>query len=222
MSAPIVERSTTPLSQLLREGTMAAHQDAEESDFMAQLLDGHLNTRAAHLLTGQLGFVYEALEDAMRAVADSPAVATIYDPNLERVPALRSDLENMLGAEWESHVEMLPATARYVARLRELADQGDALRLIAHDYVRYLGDISGGQVIRKRLNGLYGISMDHLLFYDFAAIGKIPPYRTNYRKNLDALPLDHDSQQVLVEEAKKAFAFNSAVFAELEASLSTK
>ena len=91
----------------------------------------------------------------------------------------------------------------------------DAARVIAHHYVRYLGDISGGQVIAARLASFYGIDSEALKFYDFAAIGKIPPYRANYRRQLDQLLLTEEQRVELIEEAKEAFALNTAVFMDL-------
>ena len=87
--------------------------------------------------------------------------------------------------------------------------------MIAHHYVRYLGDISGGQVIAVRVADLYNVAPEALKFYDFSAIGKIPPYRTNYRQRLDNLPLTARQRTELIGEANTAFGMNSALFADL-------
>ena len=87
---------------------------------------------------------------------------------------------------------------------------------MAHHYVRYLGDISGGQVIAARLGALYGIDPDALNFYDFTAIGKIPPYRNGYRQRIDEMRLAEAERAALISEAQAAFAFNSGIFAELD------
>lgn len=202
-----------PLSVALREETAHAHENAERSAFMQRLISGELTAEAAADLGGQLWFVYESLERAVRSVADTPIASAVADPRLERRFALEADLAALVGGDWREKIRILPATASYVARLEEIS--GSAVEVVAHHYVRYLGDVSGGQVIAARLGALYDIEPDALNFYDFSAIGKIPPYRKGYRERLDSLNLTADEREALLVEAQRAFAFNSAIFAEL-------
>ena len=202
-----------PLSVVLREETAHAHENAERSAFMQRLISGELTAEAAADLGGQLWFVYESLERAVRSVADTPIASAVADPRLERRFALEADLAALVGGDWREKIRILPATASYVARLEEIS--GSAVEVVAHHYVRYLGDVSGGQVIAARLGALYDIEPDALNFYDFSAIGKIPPYRKGYRERLDSLILTADEREALLVEAQRAFAFNSAIFAEL-------
>ncbi len=198
----------SPLSAQLREATQQAHSEAEGSQFMSRLIAGELNPEAVAFFTGQLWFIYEALERAVRNV-DCP----VADPRLERKLALEADLAEMYGADWRDQVRILPATARYVAHLGEL----DSPHLVtAHHYVRYLGDISGGQVIAARLGAVYGIDRDALNFYHFTAIDKIPPYRKAYKAALNEMQLSDAARAELLEEARVAFGLNSAVFAEMD------
>ena len=202
-----------PLSVALREETAHAHENAERSTFMQRLISGELTAGAAADLGGQLWFVYESLERAVRSVAHTPIASAVADPRLERRFALEADLAALVGGDWREKIRILPATASYVARLEEIS--GSAVEVVAHHYVRYLGDVSGGQVIAARLGALYDIEPDALNFYDFSAIGKIPPYRKGYRERLDSLILTADEREALLVEAQRAFAFNSAIFAEL-------
>ncbi|TYT21815.1 biliverdin-producing heme oxygenase [Corynebacterium urealyticum] len=202
-----------PLSAALRDATAAVHARAENSSFMQRLLSGQLTEAAAADLAGQLWFVYDALENAARSVANSPIAGAVADPRLERRDALEADLELFIGEDWREKIQALPATAAYVARLEEIA--GKPVEVVAHHYVRYLGDISGGQVIAAMLRSHYGIPAGALNFYDFSAIGKIPPYRNGYRERVDGLALNNDQRATLLTEAEKAFNFNTAIFAEL-------
>lgn len=202
-----------PLSAALRDATAAVHTRAENSSFMQRLLSGQLTEAAAADLAGQLWFVYDALENAARSVANSPIAGAVADPRLERRDALEADLELFIGEDWREKIQALPATAAYVARLEEIA--GKPVEVVAHHYVRYLGDISGGQVIAAMLRSHYGIPAGALNFYDFSAIGKIPPYRNGYRERVDGLALNNDQRATLLTEAEKAFNFNTAIFAEL-------
>lgn len=207
--------TSQPLSKALREATATAHDDAEGSDFMEQMLSGKLSIDAVAEFAGQLWFVYEALERAVRGIADVPLAASIVDRRLERQAALEADLAGMYGANWRDKIRILPATMKYVSRLEEITGTGDPVPVIAHHYVRYLGDVSGGQVIAARLGTYYGIDLESLNFYDFTAIGKIPPYRNAYREALDELELNEEQRELLLTEAQAAFRFNSGVFVDL-------
>ncbi|PMC62404.1 biliverdin-producing heme oxygenase [Corynebacterium xerosis] len=212
----MLQTTTERLTTRLREATAAAHDDAENSGFMSTLLDGELHACAAADLAGQLWFVYGALEDAVRSIADTPEGAAIADERLERHDALERDLEFLVGPQWRSSIEALPPTAAYVNRLTELARARDAASLLAHHYVRYLGDLSGGQIIARRLRDHYGIDGEGAAFYDFSALGKIKPYRDAYRERLDALELRDDVRDRVLAEAVLAFRLNTALFRELD------
>ena len=55
-----------------------------------------------------------------------------------------------------------------------------------------------------------------LTFYRFDGIDKAKPYKDAYRATLDALPLDAETQALVVREAIRTFRLNQAVFADLE------
>lgn len=63
----------------------------------------------------------------------------------------------------------------YTSRLNSLAQSTgkvEASRLLAHAYVRYLGDLSGGQFIRRKLSKAYGLEDGSgLTFYEFGKLG---------------------------------------------------
>ena len=109
-----------PLSVALREETAHAHENAEGSAFMQRLMSGQLSAEAAADLSGQLWFVYESLEHAVRSVAHTPIAGAVADPRLERRFALEADLATLVGSDWREKIRILPATASYVARLEEV------------------------------------------------------------------------------------------------------
>lgn len=200
--------TATPLSQDLRTATEQAHRRAEHSPFMADLLEGRASAAAYTALTGQLLHVYRTLEDAVRRHADHPALSPLVDARLDRTGRLEADL-HALGVD-PTTVEVLPATRAYTERLGE----ADAVALVAHHYVRYLGDLSGGQAIATLVERHYGIT-DAVTFYDFADLGKAKPYKDDYRARLDALPVAGPERERLLAEAVTAFELNQALFADL-------
>ncbi|RPF28881.1 heme oxygenase (biliverdin-producing) [Georgenia muralis] len=199
------------LATELREGTRAEHRAAESAGFVTALLDGRLGPDAyADLAAQQLG-VYRALEAGGGRLTGAAAV--LVAPELARTAALEADLAHLWGPAWRGRVEPVPAVRRYVSRLDAVAatDVGYA----AHAYVRYLGDLSGGQVVAAMLRRHYGVAEEGLRFYRFDGIEKVKPYKDAYRARLDALPFGATERAAVVAEARYALRLNREVFDDL-------
>lgn len=130
-------------------------------------------------------------------------------------PEIEKDLTFLVGADWAERITLHPATERYVARLRTVGASLPAYA--AHAYTRYLGDLSGGQIIKRMLERHYGLSGDGLAFYTFVEIPKSKPFKDVYRERLDGLVLTPEQLDETVAEAKHAFRLNSDLFADLGA-----
>ncbi|GEL47663.1 biliverdin-producing heme oxygenase [Cellulomonas hominis] len=204
---------TAPLSVLLREGTRSEHEAAEGSRFVEDLLGGRLTVGAYADLAAQLHTVYTALEEVGEQVRRTPAGAGVVFDELARVPALESDLAHLLGPGWRDSTAPHPATAGYAAAIRAGGD--DVGAYVAHAYTRYLGDLSGGQVIGRMVQRHYGVPDAGVAFYAFPAIPKPKPFKDLYRARVDALELDAAGRAAVVEEARAAFRHNRALFAAL-------
>jgi heme oxygenase len=124
-----------------------------------------------------------------------------------------SDLKK-LGVENWSETEMLPATKEYVARINSLGGIED-VRLLAHHYTRYLGDLSGGQAIGALVRRHYGLTEEQTSFYHFAQIEAVVPFKEGYRAAVDTLDLTDDELLLLVAEVRAAFKLNQQLFVEL-------
>lgn len=216
MTTPSTTLPAQSLSARLHEETRQAHEQAEHSSYMENLLGGELDAAAFTTLQEQAYLFYVALEDAVDACAGDPRLADLADRGLDRRSALVHDLEVLGGTV---NAEPLPETARYVAELQRIGRDHDIPALIAHHYTRYLGDLAGGQVIGRMMARHYGVAADGLTFYEFPHIPKNKVYRDGYRAALDSLELAADEEQRLLTAATDAFAFNSGVFAGLEREL---
>ncbi|MEN5074239.1 biliverdin-producing heme oxygenase [Isoptericola cucumis] len=201
------------LSARLREGTRAEHAEAESEGFVERLLAGRLDVAAYADLAAQQLVVYRALEEASgRMRLDARGRTLVFDA-LTRVPAIERDLAHLYGPGWRDAVVTRPATEVYAARLRDVG--GDLACYAAHAYTRYLGDLSGGQVVKRMLERHYGLDGAGLEFYTFAGIPKAKPFKDTYRERLDGLALSGPETDAAVAEAQRAFRLNRAVFAEL-------
>lgn len=201
-----------PFSDQLRKSTRAAHVRAESSPFVGRLMAGQLDVDAFARLTGQLWFVYEALESV---VTPSRIPSAVADPRLRRLMSLETDLRHLRGARWRETLAALPATRAYADRIRAVA--GTASGYLAHHYTRYLGDLSGGQVVARLVARHYGLHEEQpgLLFYRFEQIPRPKPFKDAYRRAVDDAGWDTAARADTVAEADRAFALNAAVFADL-------
>ena len=215
MTATAALPHAVPLSVALREGTRGEHETAERSGFVELLLAGGLDRAAYADLAAQQLVVYTALEAAGARLKDDGAHGGLVFDELTRVPAIEADLDHLYGPAWRTQVRVLPATRAYVDRLALTADS--LPRYAAHAYTRYLGDLSGGQIIKRMLQRHYGFTAEGIAFYDFPQIHKLKPFKDVYRERLDALVLDDDDRAAVVEEARLAFRLNADVFGELGA-----
>jgi len=62
------------------------------------------------------------------------------------------------------------STTAYVSRIEELTNAADPSPLLAHTYVQYLRDLSGGQTVRHTVNRAYALDENAglgLSFYAF-------------------------------------------------------
>jgi len=195
----------------MREGSRAEHQAAEGSGFMTELLAGRIGPEgyASYLL--RLRQVYDALETTARAHLDDPVVAAVFDPDLERVPAIDADLDHW--SPGGPRTVDSPVATRYAARVRAAGAWGGLFA--AHHYTRYLGDLSGGQGIGRILDREHDLDGHGTAFYAFTAIPKPKPWKDAYRARLDALDLGPDEVSRVVAEVKVAFGLNQALFDEL-------
>ncbi|MDT6982111.1 heme oxygenase (biliverdin-producing) [Streptomyces lusitanus] len=200
-------------SALIRTASHEQHVEAESSAFMTDLLGGRLGVDAYARYTEQLWFVYEALESGAARLASDPVAGPFVQPELYRLAALERDLEHLRGPDWRSTLTALPATRVYADRVATVARDWPA-GYVAHHYTRYLGDLSGGQIIRDRAERTWGFARkgDGVRFYVFDQIPNPAAFKREYRALLDAVPLDDLEKQRVVAECKRAFALNTDVF----------
>lgn len=213
MAAPLIVEQT-PFSATLRESTRTAHDRANNSPFMTRLLDGALPLADYGRLAAQYYFIYEAIEAASDTMRDHPTGGLFVFDELRRLPALAADLEALAGPDWAAAIEPLPATEDYVRRIRTVAPDWSG-GYVAHHYTRYLGDLAGGQAVRRLLKDTYGVEGPGALFYHFDGIGSVPAFRKRYRALLDSAPWDTAERERIVSEVGVAFEFNIAILSDL-------
>lgn len=125
------------------------------------------------------------------------------------------------GADWEAQltdgrIEIVPATRAYADALENLGAESIEF-LLAHHYVRYMGDLSGGQIIQRLVQRHYGIADEGLNFYTFPEIEKPKPYKDGYRNLMDTTDFTREQKDTILAHAADSFELNRAVFVDLGA-----
>ena len=212
---------TIALASQLREGTKKAHTMAENTGFVSCFLKGVVDKASYRTLVADLYFVYDAMEQEIGKLraADHPVVGPVGFPELNRRESLEQDLAYYFGEGWRNSVKATPAAQEYVARIHQIAQESPEL-LVGHHYTRYIGDLSGGQILKAIAQKAMNLGEhDGLRFYAFDAIPDEKGFKANYRTTLDALPIDQATADRIVAEANHAFHLNMTMFQELEGNL---
>lgn len=202
------------LSTRLRSETKAAHTTAERSGVMRSLLRSTISQRAYVTLLANLALIYDALEEELERNATHPALAGIEWRSLKRLPALHQDIARL--SEGLELPEATDATQQYVRRLHDLGAQSPQL-LFAHAYLRYLGDLYGGQILQRIVREMFGSSAGTVTaFYEFDAIGDLPAFKNRFREAIDEVPLGDTDADQMVQEAQRGYELHAQLFEEIE------
>ncbi|KAH7337081.1 hypothetical protein B0J17DRAFT_574152 [Rhizoctonia solani] len=245
--APDTVDYTQDISTLLRTSTKRAHDTVHHSELAGKLLRGELPKDEYIYFMMLLWRVYNTIEEGLETHSTNLVLAPTYRPALlGRASRLSADIAYLLDTaedEWQltplyrSLVSAPPKGLRdYVAHLEGLTvskDSTDNARLLAHSYVRYLGDLSGGQTIRNRMAKVYDLpdTGAGASFYDFGSLqgnsgtgekktsqGDLLKIKEWYREGMnEAVGDDKAMKEALVQEANLAFDFNRRIFQDVAA-----
>lgn len=198
------------LSSALRSRTHILHGQAERSGFISDMLHARATRLGYAIFLRNLLPAYQQLEAGLERHRDNPAIRELALREVYRSDALKADLIAMCGRGWRQELPLLPAGGRY-ADCVDAAAQGAGEGLLGHAYVRYLGDLNGGQVLSRLMAKSLDLPPEALSFYRFPLIDDLDAFRMTYRKALDrsgAWVLDMTGP---VDAAVEAFALNIEV-----------
>ena len=200
----------------LKTETKKSHTAAENTKFVGSFLRGVISEESYKQLVANFYFIYRAMEEEVDRLKDHPVVGKIQFELLNRTNALERDLRYYYGPMWRSLVSPTEQCQRYVDRIREVAEDDPEL-LVGHHYTRYMGDLSGGQILKgiaeKALDLRKG---EGLHFYEFEGIADKQGFKTQYRNTLNMLPINQSQVNAIITEANWAFRLNMFMFDEIE------
>ena len=173
----------------LKELTWEHHKNAERQHFVKHLMGGSIDPKLyATYLWNQFP-CYEVLEVMARAQG-------LLDdfPHIMRSKSILADFRELWPQD-EKPPEHTMATKKYLAHMKTIMNDAD--NLMAHIYVRHMGDLSGGQMIKKRIPGKG-------TFYDFE--GDVKEIKESIRAKTN------DS---MANEAKICFDYATELFKDM-------
>jgi heme oxygenase len=175
----------------LKEITKDLHHEAETTTFAKMLLSGKIEKEDYKNYLYNLLAIYDAIEWYGRRQG-------FFDkmPDLPRLKTIVADFQEL---DDGSYCYLTPATLEYQAYLHALGNDPDNKHLIkAHMYVRHMGDLFGGQIIKKQVAHISSGK-----FYEF--------------ENADAMKMAIRSELTddLGEEAKMAFEYAISMMRDL-------
>lgn len=191
----------------LRHGTKELHRQAERTGVVAAQLRGTATRQGYALYLRNLFPAYREMERGLERHRAFPSIRPLASRALYRTAALSADLEDVGGARWECDLPLLSAGRRYGDHIRALGET-DGRLLVAHAYVRYFGDLSGGQILKRLLTRSLGLEPSSLRFYGFPEIADLADFKQELSTALDGAATDEVPVALLLEEALRSFTFN--------------
>jgi heme oxygenase len=187
-----------------------AHHQAEGMAFSRALLAGAATPLQLAALIRGLKPAYRLLEEQGPVAAQALGARSIPWNALARSTALEHD---------QAALASLPATPASAAaqawmdQLHTLAASAPH-RFMAHVYVRYGGDLSGGQQLAQQAGQiLKRASLPSLSFWEFGC--PLADLKAGLHDGFEELQLREQQEQELLEEAEAAFHATQRLLAEL-------
>ena len=198
--------------------TKTLHVEAERTGIIRDLLHGGASREGYILLLRNLLPAYLAMEHGLERHRRTPQLGPLAAYRLDRAAAIEADLVSLCGEHWSREVPLLAAGELYASRIAKAAE-GDGARLIAHAYARYLGDLSGGQILQRLLARSLQLRPSELAFYDFPRFSDLEALKTDYRQALDRAGALFPDADAIVEEGALAFSHNIALSCAVQAAV---
>lgn len=220
-AAPSISEHASPADAQLRKGfgprvrklharIGKAHHQAEGMVFSRALLQGQVQPQQLAALIRALAPAYALLEQEAPVLASALGARSIPWEALARTTALQHDLAVL------SPLAPTPASAAaaiWLEQLKLLARQAPH-RFMAHVYVRYGGDLSGGQQLAEQANAiLRSQELPALGFWAFEQ--DLPTLKHLLHEGFEEMDLSPEEEEELLEEAELAFHATQRLLAEL-------
>lgn len=184
--------------------TQAAHGNAERQEFARKLMSGNMSEAEYKTYLWNMWLVYDILEDvALSMGCFGPQDLSMPDDDLPldgltQADDIMADFVE-LGGDPDNPPPTVPAVDEFRSHIIKNC-QHDKDKLFAHIYVRHMGDLSGGQMIKDKVPGSGKM-------YTFEAMS----HSIDEMKNL----IRRRTHDGMADEANKGFEFATKIFEQL-------
>lgn len=203
-------RKLGPRVRKLHARIGAAHRQAEGMVFSKALLAGEVSPLQLAALVRALQPAYARIEALAPQIAAELGARDLPWATLNRTPALHDDVVSLAGLE---PTAASPAAVAWLSQLDDLARHAPH-RFLAHVYVRYGGDLSGGQQLGGQANAVLARhGLPALAFWTFDQPSE--QLKHQLHEAFEALELSDVEEEELLEEAEAAFGATQRLLAEL-------
>jgi heme oxygenase len=165
---------------------------AENTGFVSCFLKGVVDKASYRTLVADLYFVYIGHgggdRQAARCRPSGGGAGRVPRAQPPRQPSSRiwPSISATTGA---TAAKATPAAQEYVRPHPSGGRRRAPELLVGHHYTRYIGDLSGGQILKNIAQKAMNLGEhDGLRFYEFDAIPDEKGFKANYRSTLDNLP----------------------------------
>jgi heme oxygenase len=204
------------LADLMKSETWDLHTEAETTGFINQILRGTASLPHYISFLKNLQPIYEAMESSYEWLESYPTLSAYMGHQIARSDSIAFDLEHLTAlCKGPVCSAIFESTRHYQANVNTALTENHAA-MLAHIYVRYLGDLNGGLVLQKLLGKHLELPTECLTFYSFPKIDNLSEFKSSFREALNNLSLDHESKRRSVVAARTAFSFNIELSRTLE------
>ena len=206
---------TIGLADELKLRTAKLHKLAEKTGVVADVINQSASLPEYILYARNLIPIYQTLEKPIAHLAHAETLTPFLDYRIKRSNHLLSDLDNLIDRDVWAKLPLMKATTIYKAHIEDTSNT-TPLAMLGHLYVRYLGDLNGGQLLQRLLKESFKLDKRGLSFYNFPKIKDIKQYRLNYRDRFNSLCVTNTERKQIINTAIMAFEFNIRISKEVK------
>lgn len=201
-------KNDTGLADFMKHETWDLHTEAETTGFINKILRGTAELPHYISFLKNLKPIYEAIESSSQWLESFPSLKPFLSDKIARSQTLAHDIEH-LSALCKDPIcpTIFQSTQNYQSSVENALTKNHSA-MLAHIYVRYLGDLNGGLILRRVLAKNLDLSASCLTFYSFPKIDDIADFKTHFRLTLNDIELNESDKKLVSIAAKDAFKFN--------------